>query len=44
MLGKDDKDEHPQNIEYILVTLSIFQFEISGKDNNDEHPRNIESY
>ena len=26
---------------FILITLLIFQFEISGKDDNDEHSKNI---
>ena len=38
---KDDNDTHLSNIEFILVTLLVFHFEISGKDNNDDHSANI---
>ena len=30
-------DEHPENIELILVTLLVFHLDISGKFDNDEH-------
>ena len=36
--GKNDKDSHPQNKYFILVTLLVFQFEISGKNDKDSHP------
>jgi len=39
--GKDINDEHPVNINSILVTLDVFHFDISGKDINDEHLENI---
>ena len=32
----------PKNIDFILITLLVFHFEISGKDNNDSHPLNKE--
>ena len=40
-IGKDDNDEHSLNMPPILITLIVFNLEISGKDNNDEHPLNI---
>ena len=42
MSGKNDNEEHPLNIQLILVTLLVFHFDISGKDINDEQPLNIQ--
>ena len=36
LIGIDNNFEQPLNIEFILVTLLIFHFDISGKDDNDE--------
>ena len=41
ILGKDIKDEHPANIELILVILLVSHFDISGNDFSDEHPAKI---
>ena len=41
MSGKDNNDEQPEKIEFILVALEVLKIEISGKDNNFEHPSNI---
>ena len=32
--------EHPSKKWLIVITLLVFQFEISGNDSNDEHPQN----
>ena len=32
----------PKNIEFILVTLPVFHFEISGSNDNFSHRENIE--
>ena len=37
----NNKDEHVQNKLLILVTLMVFNFEISGKYDKDEHVLNI---
>jgi hypothetical protein len=34
--GNEFKDEHEQNILFILVTLYVLHLYISGKDFNDE--------
>ena len=36
--GKDDNDEHPENILLISLTLTVFHLEISSKDDKYEHP------
>ena len=38
---KDDNELHPKNIEFILLTLLVFHFDISGKDFNELHSENI---
>ena len=40
--GKDNNDEHHENIDSIFFTLLVFHLDISGKDINDVHPQNIE--
>ena len=37
ILGRDNNDEHPKNIPYILFTFEVFQFEISGNDDKEKH-------
>ena len=39
--SKVAKAEHPENILFILVTLSIFQLDNPFKDDNEEHPENM---
>ena len=34
--GSETNDEHPENKLFILLTLIVFQFEISGQFFNDE--------
>ena len=35
--GKNNNDEHLDNISLISLILLLFHFEISGKDVNNEH-------
>ena len=39
--GKNNKDKHPENIEFIYSTLLISHLDISGKYNNEEQSENI---
>jgi hypothetical protein len=32
---------HPENIEFILVTLDVSQFDMSGKEIKEEHPEKM---
>ena len=41
ILGNDDKEEQPENIQFISLTLSVFHLDISGNDDKDEQPENI---
>ena len=41
MSGNEIKDEHILNILLILMTLFVFQLEISGNKVNEEHSLNI---
>ena len=38
--SKEVNDEHPQNIDSIVVTLNVLKLE-KFKEVNDEHPSNI---
>ena len=37
ILGNDINAQQLENKDFILVTLSVFHFDISGKDFNSEH-------
>ena len=42
ILGNDDKEEQPENIQFISLTLSVFHLDISDNDDKDEQPENIQ--
>ena len=41
ILGIFNIEKDPENISLLLVTLLVFQFEISGKNSQDSQPENI---